>query len=219
MTDTELLLWARGPGLAIATVIMVAGIVVKLLEIFLLGRKQNLAAGRGSEAAGGMGTIVRRMVPDAGTFKRSTFTIIAGYVFHIGLFVIIFLFVPHILMFKSTLGLSWPGLPSNVVDAVTVVTIIALLAVLLRRLQDPVQRMLSEFGDYLVWFVTIAPLITGWLAFNRIGLPAASLMALHILSVELLMILFPFTKLSHAFTLWIARWYNGAIAGYKGVQS
>ena len=43
--------------------------------------------------------------------------------------------------------------------------------------------------------------------------------ALHILSVELLMVLFPFTKLSHAFTLWIARWYNGAIAGYKGVQS
>ena len=26
-------------------------------------------------------------------------------------------------------------------------------------------------------------------------------------------------KLSHAFTLWLARWYNGAIAGYKGIQS
>jgi nitrate reductase gamma subunit len=33
------------------------------------------------------------------------------------------------------------------------------------------------------------------------------------------MVLFPFTKLSHAFTLWLARWYNGAIAGYKGIQS
>ena len=37
--------------------------------------------------------------------------------------------------------------------------------------------------------------------------------------VELLMVLFPFTKLSHAFTLFIARWYNGAISGYRGVAS
>ena len=32
------------------------------------------------------------------------------------------------------------------------------------------------------------------------------------------MIVFPFTKLMHAFTLFMARWYNGAIAGYKGVE-
>jgi nitrate reductase gamma subunit len=80
-------------------------------------------------------------------------------------------------------------------------------------------RLLSEFNDYLVWFVTILPLLTGYLAFHRVGLSAPLLIGLHILSVELLMVLFPFTKLSHAFTLWMARWYNGAIAGYKGVQS
>jgi nitrate reductase gamma subunit len=67
--------------------------------------------------------------------------------------------------------------------------------------------------------VTFLPLLTGYLAFHRVGLSAPMLIGLHILSVELLMILFPFTKLSHAFTLWMARWYNGAIAGYKGVQS
>jgi nitrate reductase gamma subunit len=57
------------------------------------------------------------------------------------------------------------------------------------------------------------------MAFNRVGLSGPMLIGIHILSVELLMILFPFTKLSHAFTLFLARWYNGAIAGYKGVQS
>lgn len=219
MTETELLLWARGPGLTIATVIMVGGIVVRLLEIFLMGRKANLAAARGSEIAGGLGTILRRSVPDAGTFKRSTFTIVAGYIFHIGLFVVIFLFVPHILLFQSTFGASWPGLPSNVVDAVAVITILALVAVLVHRLLDPVTKLLSDFSDYLVWFATILPLITGWMAFNRVGLSGAALLAVHILSVEFLMVLFPFTKLSHAFTIFIARWYNGAIAGYKGVQS
>jgi nitrate reductase gamma subunit len=193
--------------------------VVRLLQIFLMGRKHNLAEGRGSEMAGGFGTVLRRNLPDSGTFKRSTFTIIASWVFHIGLFITIFLFVPHILVFEEGLGLSWPGLPNNIVDAVTVVTLITLIAVLIHRLRDPVLRMLSKFDDYLMWTVTFLPMLTGWLAYHRIGGPPVMLLAVHILSVELLLVLFPFTKLSHAFTLWIARWYNGAIAGYRGVRS
>ena len=166
-----------------------------------------------------VGDRVAPLAARRGTFQRSGFTIISGYVFHIGLFVVIFLFVPHILVFERAIGLSWAGLPSNIVDATTVVTIIALLAVLIHRITDPVRRLLSTFHDYLVWVVTVLPLITGYLAFHRIGVPAPSMLAVHILTVELLMVLFPFTKLMHAFTLWISRWYNGAVAGYKGVRS
>ena len=219
MTEAEFLLWVRGPAFNVALFIMLAGIVVRFLEILFLGRKTNLAEARGSAVAGGFRTLWRRSVPDTDSFHRSGFTIIAGYVFHIGLFVVIFLFVPHILVFERATGISWGGLPSNIVDATTVVTIVALLAVLVHRIKDPVMRMLSKFSDYLVWLVTILPLITGWMAFNRVGLSGAMLIGVHILSVELLMILFPFTKLSHAFTLFLARWYNGAIAGYKGVRS
>jgi nitrate reductase gamma subunit len=219
MTDTELLLWVRGPAFTIATFVMCAGLVIRIVQILLLGRKTDLAEARGSAFAGGLRTMVWRSIPDAGTFQRSGFTVIAGYIFHIGLFLVIFLFVPHILVFEQATGLRWPGLPSNIIDATNVVTMIALLAVLIHRIKDPVMRMLSEFADYLVWFVTFLPLLTGYLAFHRVGLSAPMLIALHILSVELLMILFPFTKLSHAFTLWLARWYNGAIAGYKGVRS
>jgi len=219
MTEAEFLLWVRGPAFNAALFIMLAGIVVRFVEILFLGRKTNLAQARGSEVAGGFYTTWRRMIPDADSFIRSGFTIIAGYVFHIGLFVVIFLFVPHILVFERALGVSWGGLPSNIVDATTVVTIVALVAVLLHRIKDPVLRMLSNASDYLVWLVTILPLITGWMAFNRVGLSGPMLIGIHILSVELLMILFPFTKLSHAFTLFLARWYNGAIAGYKGVRS
>jgi nitrate reductase gamma subunit len=219
MTDVEFLLWVRGPAFTTATIIFCAGIVVRILEILLMGRKPELAEARGSAMAGGVGTMLRRTVPDAGTLKRSSLTIITGWVYHVGLFVIIFLFVPHILVFERGLGISWPGLPTNIVDAVTVVTIFALLVALFHRLRDPVLRLLSEFNDYLVWAVTFLPVITGWLAFHRVGAPPPALIAIHILSVELLMVLFPFTKLSHAFTLWMARWYNGAIAGYRGVKS
>jgi nitrate reductase gamma subunit len=219
MGDVEFLMWVRGPAFDVATVILCAGIVVRVLEILLMGRKPNLAEARGSEMAGGLGTMVRRSLPDAGTFRRSSLTIITGWIFHLGLFIVIFLFVPHILVFEQALGLSWPGLPSNIVDAIAVVTILALMVKLIHRLRDPVLRLLSKFDDHLSWFVTILPVITGWLAFHRVGAPPPTLIAIHILSVELLMVLFPFTKLAHGFTLWMARWYNGAIAGYRGIKS
>jgi nitrate reductase gamma subunit len=219
MSETEFLMWVRGPGFQIATIIFALGIVLRLVEIVMLGRKTNLAEAKGSEMSSGLRTIITRTVPDASTFKRSAFTITTGYIFHIGLFIVIFLFAPHILLFKDVLGFGWPALPSTVIDAVTVVTIIALIAVLVHRLKDPVKRFLSNFDDYLGWFVTILPLVTGYIAFHRVGMPAPTLIAIHILSVELLMVVFPFTKLMHAFTLFLARWYNGAISGYRGVQS
>ena len=219
MSEIELLSWVRGDGFQIAVFIFVAGVVIRILEILLLGRNKNLAEAKGSEMSGGLKTVFSRSVPDKGTLKRSTFTIVSGYIFHLGLFVTIFLFAPHILMFKEVSGLSWPSLPTPIVDAVTIVTIITLLAVLAHRMQNTVLRFLTNHVDILVWLVTILPLITGYIAFHRIGTTAPSLLAIHILSVELLLVIFPFTKLMHAFTLFIARWYNGAISGYRGVDS
>ena len=220
MSETELLLWVRGPALQIATVIFLLGIVVRIVEILMLGRKKDLAEARGSAVAGGLRTIFSRSIPDRGTLQRSTFNVVAGYTFHIGFFVVLFLFAPHILLFQDVTGVSWPSLPTPIVDATAVVTMIALLAVLVHRVLDPVMRFLSRFQDYLVWLLTILPVVTGYLAFHRVDVaPPATLMIIHILSVELLMVVFPFTKLMHAFTLFMARYYNGAISGYRGVNS
>ena len=219
MTEIELLSWARGPGLQIATVIFVAGVVIRILEILVLGRKENLAEAKGSEMSSGLRTTLARTIPDRTTFRRSSVTIVSGYIFHIGLFVICFLSAPHILFLKDIIGFGWPSLPTPVIDAFAVVTIIAMIATLVNRLTNKVMRYLTNFEDLLTWFVTFLPLITGYIAFHRIGFTAPSLLAIHILSVELLLIVFPFTKLMHAFTLFIARWYNGAISGYKGVAS
>ena len=44
------------------------------------------------------------------------------------------------------------------------------------------------------------------------------MLIVHIASLELLMVTIPFTKLAHMLTTFSARWYNGAISGYKGVE-
>jgi len=219
VSEIELLIWARGPALQFATVIFLLGVVVRIAEILMLGRKPNLAEARGSAVAGGLRTVFSRSIPDRGTLQRSTFNVVSGFVFHIGFFITLFFFAPHILFFRDAFGISWPAMPTPMVDATAIVTIIALLAVLVHRLRHPVMKFLSRFEDYLVWLVTILPLVTGYLAFHRIGLAPPMLIALHIFSVELLMVIFPFTKLMHTFTLFMARYYNGAIAGYRGVKS
>ena len=68
-------------------------------------------------------------------------------------------------------------------------------------------------------FLSLLPLVTGYVAVNKLFGDPTLMLALHILSVEALMVAFPFTKLTHAFTFVISRYYNGAIQGRKGAES
>jgi nitrate reductase gamma subunit len=193
--------------------------MVRLLEIGLLGRKPEYAAARGSAWKGGLRTLFSRFIPDYGTWQQSALIIAVGYVFHIGFFIVLFMFAPHILIFQDLLGITWPALPTQIVDATTLLTILALMILLLHRIYNRVRWFLSRPEDYLVWIVTMLPLVTGYLAFHRVGLAPQTLLLLHILSVEILLVVFPFTNLMHAFTSFFARYYTGAIAGHRGAQS
>jgi nitrate reductase gamma subunit len=215
----ELLLWARGPGLAIAVAVFLFGMMLRLIEIYSLGRKRDLAVPRSPTPGSGWRTIVTRSLHHADTWRRSALTVITGFAFHLGLFVVLLFLLPHIELIRSLTGLSWPALPTPLVDLVTVITLIALVVALVNRVQDPVKRFLSGAGDYLAWTVTFLPLLTGYMAYHHLLLDYTLLLALHILSAELLLVVFPFTKLTHTFTLFIARWYNGDIAARKGVAS
>ncbi len=219
MNANDLLTWARGPGFDIALLIFVAGMLLRLLEVLSLGRKADLAEGRGSALMGGIKTLWTRNFPRMGTFTHEPLRIVNGYVLHIGLFMVIFLFEPHIALFKSGLGVSWPGLSNGVINALSAVTLLSLVVALLLRVLNPVLRFISTFDDYLAWLVTFLPVITGYLAFNHLLLPYTPLLAVHILSVELLLVLAPFSKLTHMFSFALARWFQGSTAGHRGVES
>lgn len=215
----DFLIWTRGTAFDVAVTIFVIGIILRLFEIISLGRKQNLSEPKGTEFGPGMRTIASRSVPDLGTFRRQPLTVVAGYMFHIGLLVSLFLFAPHIELFRATFGFGWPSLPTPIVDAATVLAIIGLLAALWHRLMNPVMRKITTFEDWLVWTLTFLPILTGYLAFHRLVNPYPLILGVHILSVEALLIAFPFTKLMHTFTVFLSRWYNGAINGRRGVES
>jgi len=215
MNELELLNWARGPGLAYASIIMFFGISLRLLEILSLGRPAEYADTRDDGVKDGLIMIVKRSLPETRHWKYIT----ASYIFHIGLFIIVFFFTPHTQFFRDIFGVFWSGWPNYLIDVVTVLSIASMLYMLIIRITDPTRRILSSTGDYLVWILTFLPLITGYLAFHRLMLDYTLMLALHILSVELLMIALPFSKLTHSFTFILSRWYTGSNFGRRGIKS
>ncbi len=220
MNDLAFLTWVRGPGLGLAIGIFLLGLIWRLIEVFSLGRKKDLSVPRHATGASGWHTIYRRSIPFNGALSHSAATYVSyigGYVFHIGFFVILLFFAPHIQLFKNAFGFSWFGLPSRLVDFITVLTIIAMVVVLVDRITKTVKRFLSTFEDYFAWTITFLPVLTGWMAVQHMLLPYTRMLAIHILCVEIFLVFFPFTKLLHGISTFGARWFNGDVNGRKGV--
>lgn len=218
MSESEFLTWLRGSGLQIAIGLFFLGLIFRIVQNIVTGRSRNLAVARGSQFGPGLRTIWSRSIPAPGLSYRSHFTHIAGYIFHIGLFVTLLFLSEHILLFKNLLGFSWPALPTAIIDITALLSIAALVAILIHRLMDPVLKQISDYQDYLAWLLTIAPLATGFMVLHPMGMTYQTSLIWHLISIELLLIAIPFTKLSHMLSIFISRWYNGAIAGYKGVS-
>ena len=215
MNEVELLNWARGPGLFYATVIMVFGITLRVFEILALGRPNELAETRASGVEDGLKLIVKRSLPEPRNWKYIT----ASYIFHVGLLIVIFFFIPHTQFFRDVFGVFWNGWPNYIIDFFTVLSIAAMLYTLVQRFTDQTRRVLSRMSDYFAWLVTFLPLVTGYMAFHRLGTDYTLMLALHILSVELLMVALPFTKLTHAITFLMSRYYTGSNNGRRGIRA
>lgn len=216
MTETELLHWARGPALQIGLAVFCFGVFLRLFEIFGLGRKADLAPPRRSGRDQAWKTIALRSLPSPMIARQAMLTVVASYLFHLSFLLVLLFFAAHVEFFHQQFGLAWPALPTGLVNAAAVAGIVAMAALLAHRLGHPVKRLLSGFDDYLAWSLSALPLLTGYFAYHHMLLRYTPMLALHIASIALLLALLPFTKLTHAFTVFISRWYNGDILGRKG---
>jgi hypothetical protein len=213
-----LLDFARGPAIQWASVIFGIGITWRLVGTFLLYRdRQSAPARRDTPVTDGVRAIVMRSVPPHELEKNIVFQHITGYVWHIGFFVTILFFGPHIPWLKSILGFGWPTLPNEVITFVGAITIAVLITLMVRRMLHPVMRVISTADDYISVVVTILPLLTGLISYANIGFDKETNLALHVLSIALVLVWFPFGKLMHLFLSFPTRYKAGADFGRKGV--
>lgn len=218
----DLLEFARGPALTVSLVIFVVGVLWRLFGIFLLHHRRDYSEPRKGGLApvvGGARVVFERMWPRKEFQSRTAYSQTLGYIFHIGLAIIVFGGGFHIIFIHNLLGVGWPNLPNALVYFAGVATVVALIALIVRRLSHPVLRLLSNFDDYFSWLVTILPVVTGLMAVAHLGARYQTLIALHILTFELLLVWFPFGKLMHAFLFVPSRAVTGYIFTRRGAST
>ena len=224
-----LLEFARGPALAFALIVFVIGVLWRLFGVLRLPRRPDLSPAREgapSALAAAWHANLRAMWPRSAFAPSTHFITLNGYAFHLGLALIFFGYAPHIAFIRRVTGLSWPALPDAVMYVAAAVTIVSLVFAGAIRFTDPVRRTISTADDWITWTVTFLPVVTGMALSIE---PSASILArervlydgplaVHLLSLELLLIWFPFGKLMHAFFFVFSRGATGMRFSHRGVK-
>lgn len=219
------LAFSRGPLFKFALLFFIVGMVYRFLRILLMGWKKDYAPPRGSAAKGVAKTYVKGLgilpflPPKFPGSRHRPLTYIAGGMFHLGLFVVIFFGTAHIEAWRSVLGFGWPSLPTPIVDGFAALALIAMVILASNRIVSPVARMLTGLGEWLNWIFVFLPLLTGWVLYHHLfGMEYKMLFTIHMLTIDWLLIWIPLSRISHFMTYFITRTVHGMKFGRLGVE-
>lgn len=204
-----------GPLWYFSSIVFVVAVAWRIISIARFDRKKNLAKPRDTSGGGALATILRRFFPYREFYQESRFRIVAGYMFHVGLFALLFFAVPHVEFVTQLTGLSWATLPHWAFIVSAQISFLGLLYLWMYRLMNPVTRLLSNRGDHIASILVFAVMLTGCLALAR---SYEFLRLAHMLSVELFLLYFPFSSLMHAFTFPFSRGFTGAVYHRRGLN-
>jgi nitrate reductase gamma subunit len=206
-----------GPLWYFSLAVFTLGILWKLVTIVFSKRKIDLSVARGPSTPGAIRTIFSRFLPDKGMAPHIKLHIIAGYLFHLGLFALLFFAAPHVIFLdEHLLGFSWTSMPHWAFIVAAQFAFLGLILLWLNRIMNPVTRLISTAGDHTSTLLTFFVMLTGCLAL--LG-TFTELRLLHRFSVELFLIYFPFSSLMHSFTFIPSRAFTGAWFGRRGIKS
>jgi nitrate reductase gamma subunit len=225
----DLLDFARGPALVAALTVFSLVTLWRLGHVLTRPRRPDLSPpreGAPSAAAGAGRAVLRGLWPRREFGAASRFATLNGYAFHLGLALVVFGYAPHIAFIHRLTGLGWPALPDAAMYLASAATLVSLLLAMLARVTDPVLQLISTRDDHISWALTLLPVFTGMAVLSE---PSAVLLArdhatyrgplaIHLLSLELLLLWFPFGKLMHAVLFVFSRGATGVRFSHRGVR-
>lgn len=200
-----------------AIVVFLIGIIWRIIAIFRHGIRKELAEPRGSAVSGAVYTGFSRFVPRTEIRSKISLHVIAGYMFHLGLFVLLIFAAPHIKFIKDNiLGFGWPAIPHWAFVVSAEMAFAGLIILWLQRVLNPVTRLISHADDYVGTYLLFLVMLTGCMAMfeSYTGLRVA-----HLFTVELFLIYFPFSSLMHAILFIPSRGFTGSLFGLRGVKA
>lgn len=127
---------------------------------------------------------------------NSPVTIFVSCIFHLCLIIAPIFLLAHNILMEESIGFSLFSFPERFTNWLTLIFLICATYFLIRRLLLPRLRSITSFYDYIILFITVAPFLTGFLAYYQLT-DYKTVIILHMLAGELLLIAIPFTKIYH----------------------
>jgi len=214
-------LFAEGPLLWIAFLIFIIGTLVRMAQFIFVARTKDKPFYKYFSLKYILATLARWLLPLNVDVKKNPVFIICVYLFHICLMVVPIWLAGHISLWEeSRFGWSWSSLPDKWADWMTLLLFAIAIYFILRRALSPDLRIITTFSDYLLLVVTALPFVTGYSlthgTLDSIKFLGDNMRLLHVLSAELMLILIPFTRLSHSVLFFFSRAASGVEFGRRG---
>lgn len=209
-----------GPLLWLSVAICVVGLLYRIVT-YIMGLHWQLDrvaygtnTGRGLKSAAL--SILAWLVP----FGSRNWRVKPGFMvmffgFHVGLVAVPLFLEGHAVLLKESLGISWPAMPMGVADALTVIMLVSACCIVARRILLPEVRILTDFKDWMVLAITVAPFLTGFMAVHEVGESYNFWLMAHIITGEIMLVAIPFTKLFHVVGFFLSRGQLGMDFGIK----
>ena len=208
MTTLSLLEFARGPLFLATFSFMVLGLLRRFIShLWQFRSSLRRLTHRDIDVGGNVRDSLLWLVPVRHLYRNRPLVSLISFLFHLGVVIVPLFLVGHIDLWRSGLGLGWWGIAPHWADVLTVITVAGGLVLLGFRIFDAAGRALSRAGDYLLLVAVVLPFVSGFAAMHPGWNPVsyATMMLVHVLSAELLFVLLPTTKLSHAVLFMFAR--------------
>jgi nitrate reductase gamma subunit len=146
--------------------------------------------------------------------RRQPFFTLTYFVFHVSLFVVPIFLLAHNMLLQEAFGIGLWSMPEGWSDALTIVLLVSVVVLAARRILRPEVRILTSAGDYVLLILTALPFVTGLLAYHQ-WTDYRATMILHVLTSEVLLVVIPFTKLSHILLFFVTRAFIGFEMGAR----
>lgn len=210
-----------GPMLAVSLVIFIGGVAYRVRQFFSLTREVRInpstlpkvisdaVENREKDEFLRIDSATDMLMKWRIRLKRTIlgkapFFSAATILFHTLLIVLPFVTPGHNILLDDYFGINLPTLSESTVDNLTLVFILLGGFFFVRRIVVARVRSVTTYRDWIAWLVTVAPFITGYLAFHQ-TFDYDTLLLLHIICGELMLIAIPFTKLVHMPFFFFAR--------------
>lgn len=145
-------------------------------------------------------------------WQRNPWTAMATFVFHICLVIVPLFLLGHVVLWDQFFGISWPALPDQIADIMSIVVVVCCIYFGARRFLQKDVAFMTTGKDWIALAIPALVFLTGVLSYHEIG-DAKVMLILHILCGEIMLISIPFTRLSHAVFAVFTRAYMGSEFG------